>query len=512
MFFCQNNQWAISEPLEKQTRIPLYRRAHGFGFHGVRVDGNDVLAVLAVTRRHLQAAREGGGPSLIEAFTYRMGAHTTSDDPTRYRLASDLEAWKLRDPIERMRSFLWKNQLVDQDVLRLPRRKSPRRWRYGCATAAGRCPTPTRSSIFDHVYAEPHALVDEERAAFADYLGAPSTGVAPGRRSRAHEPETLTMAKALNLGLRRCLEADDKTLIMGEDIGKLGGVFRVTDALQKDFGEHRVIDTPLAESAILGTAIGLAMRGYRPIVEIQFDGFVYLAFDQIVSQLAKMHARSAGQVPMPVVVRIPSAVASAPSSTTARARRRTSPTRPGLRVVSPSHPVDAYWMLRQAVACDDPVIFFEPKRRYWDKAEVDEIGRAPVPLSSAGSLGRAPTSRWPATGRWCAPVWRPPRLPRRRASASRCIDLRSLSPVDLDLVCASVERTGRLVVVHEAPVWLGLGAEIAARVQERCFYSLEAPVLRVGGFHSPYPPSRVEEHYLPDLDRVLDAVDRALEH
>ena len=170
VFFCQNNQWAISEPLEKQTRIPLYRRAHGFGFPGVRVDGNDVLAVLAVTRHHLQTAREGAGPTLIEAFTYRMGAHTTSDDPTRYRLASDLEAWKLKDPIERMRSFLWKNQLADQDffdALEVESEALAVRLREGCRAL----PDPAPLSMFDHVYAEPHPLVAEERAAFSDYLG-----------------------------------------------------------------------------------------------------------------------------------------------------------------------------------------------------------------------------------------------------------------------------------------------------------------------------------------------------
>ena len=325
-------------------------------------------------------------------------------------------------------------------------------------------------------------------------------------------PQTLTMAKALNLGLRRCLEADDKTLIMGEDVGKLGGVFRVTDALQKDFGEHRVIDTPLAESAILGTAIGLAMRGYRPIVEIQFDGFVYPAYDQIVSQLAKMHARSRGQVPMPVVVRIPygggiGAVEHHSESPEAYFAHTA-----GLRVVTPSHPVDAYWMLRQSVACNDPVIFFEPKRRYWDKAELDEAVEPTTPLF-AGRVARPGTDLTIACyGPMVRTCLEAAAAAEAEGRSLEVLDLRSLSPLDIDLVTSSVERTGRLVVVHEAPVWLGVGAEIAARVQERCFYSLEAPVLRVGGFHAPYPPSRVEEHYLPDLDRVLDAVDRAMEH
>ncbi len=324
--------------------------------------------------------------------------------------------------------------------------------------------------------------------------------------------QVLTMAKALNLSLRRCLETDDRTLIMGEDVGKLGGVFRVTDGLQKDFGEHRVIDTPLAESAILGTAIGLAIRGYRPIVEIQFDGFVYPAYDQIVSQLAKMHARSRGQVPLPVVVRIPygggiGAVEHHSESPEAYFAHTA-----GLRVVTPSHPVDAYWMLRQSVECNDPVIFFEPKRRYWDKAPLDEAVEPTVGLF-AGRVAR------PGSDLTIACYGPMVRTCLEAAAAAESegrdlevLDLRSLSPLDVDLVVESVERTGRLVVVHEAPVWLGMGAEIAARIQERCFYSLQAPVLRVGGMHAPYPPSRIEDYYLPDLDRVLDAVDRALEH
>jgi 2-oxoisovalerate dehydrogenase E1 component beta subunit len=321
--------------------------------------------------------------------------------------------------------------------------------------------------------------------------------------------ETVTLARALNLGLRRALESDDKVVLLGEDIGKLGGVFRITDALQKDFGEHRVIDTPLAESGILGAAVGLAMRGYRPVVEIQFDGFVYPAFDQIVSQVAKMHARSAGDVAMPMVIRIPygggiGAVEHHSESPEAYFAHTA-----GLRVVTPSNPVDGYWMVQQAIACADPVVFFEPKRRYWEKAELD-VTADPAPLFE----GRVARPGRDVTLACYGPMVRTCLDAAQAAAADgveiEVVDLRTLSPLDADLVCASVERTGRLVVAHEATTFLGLGAELAALVTERCFYSLEAPVLRVGGFHSPYPPSRLEEHYLPDLDRVLDAVDRAL--
>jgi 2-oxoisovalerate dehydrogenase E1 component beta subunit len=321
--------------------------------------------------------------------------------------------------------------------------------------------------------------------------------------------ETVTMARALNLGLRRAMEEDERVVLIGEDIGKLGGVFRITDALQKDFGEHRVIDTPLAESGILGAAVGLAMRGYRPVVEIQFDGFVYPAFDQIVSQVAKMHARSSGDVAMPMVIRIPygggiGAVEHHSESPEAYFAHTA-----GLRVVTPSNPVDAYWMVQQAIWCADPVVFFEPKRRYWEKAELD-VSAEPSPLFA----GRVARPGRDVTLACYGPMVRTCLDAAAAAAADgveiEVVDLRTLSPLDIDLVCASVLRTGRLVVAHEATTFLGLGAELSAMVTERCFYSLEAPVLRVGGFHSPYPPSRLEEHYLPDLDRVLDTVDRAL--
>jgi 2-oxoisovalerate dehydrogenase E1 component beta subunit len=320
---------------------------------------------------------------------------------------------------------------------------------------------------------------------------------------------TYTLAKALNEGLRAAMDADPKVLIMGEDVGKLGGVFRVTDGLQKDFGEDRVIDTPLAESGIIGTAIGLAMRGYRPICEIQFDGFVYPAFDQIVSQLAKMHYRSKGHVTLPVTVRIPfgggiGAVEHHSESPEAYFAHTA-----GLKVVACSNPADGFHMIQQAVASDDPVIFLEPKRRYWEKAEVDPFA-TPDPLHQARVVRTGSDLTLVAYGPMVKVALDAATAAEEDGRQLEVIDLRSLSPLDSDTVLDSVRRTGRLVVVHEAPVTLGLGSELAARVTEQAFYSLEAPVLRVCGFDTPYPPSRLEEDYLPDLDRVLDAVDRSL--
>jgi 2-oxoisovalerate dehydrogenase E1 component beta subunit len=320
----------------------------------------------------------------------------------------------------------------------------------------------------------------------------------------------LTLSKAINEGLRKSLEADPKVLIMGEDVGKLGGVFRVTDGLQKDFGESRVVDTPLAESGIVGTAIGLALRGYRPVCEIQFDGFVFPAFDQIVSQLAKHRLRSLGTVTMPVVIRIPYGGGIGAVEHHSESPEAYFAHTPGLRVVACSGPADAYPMIQQSIASDDPVIFFEPKRRYWDKADVDtSAGLAQaLPLTSARTVTEGTDVTVLAYGPMVRTCVEAAVAAREDGRAVEVIDLRSLSPLDTETIVASVRRTGRCVVVHEAPVTGGLGAEIAARVTQECFYQLEAPVLRVGGFSTPYPPSRLEEHYLPDLDRVLDAVDR----
>jgi 2-oxoisovalerate dehydrogenase E1 component beta subunit len=333
--------------------------------------------------------------------------------------------------------------------------------------------------------------------------------MAADTQSGTRAPAAVTMAKALNTGLRAAMERDPKVLVMGEDVGKLGGVFRITDGLQKDFGEQRVLDTPLAESGIIGTAIGLAIRGFRPVCEIQFDGFVFPGFDQIVSQLAKLRFRSQGRVPMPVVVRIPfgggiGAVehhSESPESLFAHV--------PGLKVVACGNPVDAYWMIQQAIASDDPVIFFEPKRRYWEKAELDPTVEPP-PLFSSRVLREGTDVTLAGYGPMARTCLDAAVAAEADGHSLEVIDLRTLSPLDLGPVYDSVRRTGRLVVVSEAPSEVSVAAEVAAKVQQECFYSLQAPVLRVTGFDTPYPPSRCEDDYLPDLDRVLDGVDRSL--
>ncbi|MDE0546383.1 alpha-ketoacid dehydrogenase subunit beta [Microbacterium sp. C7(2022)] len=320
---------------------------------------------------------------------------------------------------------------------------------------------------------------------------------------------TMPLSRALNAGLRAAMAADDHVLLMGEDIGKLGGVFRVTEGLQAEFGDRRVLDTPLAESGIVGTAIGLAMAGFRPVVEIQFDGFVFPAFDQITTQLAKLTYRHEGALQMPVVIRIPYG-----GHIGAVEHHQESPETyfahtPGLRVVAPSTANDAYWMIQDAIASPDPVIFLEPKAKYWQKGEVDLSARA-VDLHASRVVRRGTDVTLVGHGAMVTTLLQAAALAESEGTSCEVVDVRSLSPVDYGPVLDSVRRTGRMVYAQEAPGFVSVGSEIAATVMEKAFYALEAPVIRVSGFDTPFPPAKLEGTYLPDADRILEAVDRAL--
>ncbi|WP_295837644.1 alpha-ketoacid dehydrogenase subunit beta [uncultured Microbacterium sp.] len=323
----------------------------------------------------------------------------------------------------------------------------------------------------------------------------------------------LTLASAINAGLSRSLERDEKVLLMGEDIGKLGGVFRVTDGLQQRFGAQRVVDTPLAEAGIVGTAVGLALRGYRPVVEIQFDGFVYPAFDQIVCQVAKLHYRSNGRIRMPLVIRIPWAGGVGAAEHHSESPEAYFVHTAGLRVVAASNPQDAYVMLQQAIASDDPVIFFEPKRLYHSKGEVDlDADLADAPPLHLARVAREGTDATIVTyGAQVRTALDAALAAEDEGLSLEVIDLRSLSPIDMNTVAASVRKTGRVVVTHEAAREAGVGAELVASITEECFHYLETPPQRVTGHDIPYPPSKLEKHHVPDLDRILHAVDRVLE-
>lgn len=318
----------------------------------------------------------------------------------------------------------------------------------------------------------------------------------------------LSMAKALNEGLRKAMAENDKVVLLGEDIGQLGGVFRVTEGLQAEFGPSRVMDTPLAESGIIGTSIGLAMRGYRPVAEIQFDGFVYPAFNQITSQLAKLTYRHEGSQAFPVVIRIPYG-----GHIGAVEHHQESPESyfvhtAGLRVLSPATPDDAYWMIQEAIAGNDPVVFFEPKSRYWPKGEISESSPRGVHEAEVIRAGEQITLI--GHGAMVSTLLDVAKVAESEGISAEVINLRSLSPIDWEIVVSSAVKTGRVVVAQEAPGTVSVGSEIAATLAERAFYSLEAPVLRVSGFDTPFPPAQLEGRYLPNVDRILDAVDRSL--
>jgi 2-oxoisovalerate dehydrogenase E1 component beta subunit len=319
----------------------------------------------------------------------------------------------------------------------------------------------------------------------------------------------VTLAQAINRALKDAMAEDDRVLVFGEDVGRLGGVFRVTDGLQAEFGEERVYDTPLAESGIIGTAIGLAMYGYRPVPEMQFDGFMYPAFEQTVSHLAKMRNRSRGTLRLPVTVRVPygggiGAVEHHSESPEAYWAHTM-----GLKVMSPGSPEDGYAMMREAIAMDDPVIFLEPKRRYWMKADVELPVERP-PSHRAVVRREGSTASILAYGPMVRTALDAAEAGLEEGWDLEVVDLRSLNPLDVATIVESVKRTGRAIVVHEASRMLGLGAEVAARIQEQAFYHLEAPVLRATGFDTPYPPAMLEKFWLPDVDRILDLVERSL--
>ena len=319
----------------------------------------------------------------------------------------------------------------------------------------------------------------------------------------------ITMAQALNTALHDAMAEDDKVVMFGEDVGVLGGVFRITDKLQERFGEKRCFDTPLAESGIVGSAVGMALYGYKPVVEMQFDGFTYPAFEQIVSHVAKMRNRSRGTVTLPITIRIPFGGGIGAVEHHSESPENFFAHVAGLKVVSPGTPSDGYSLLRESISSPDPVIFFEPKRRYWLKEDAD-LPTKTEPIGQAVVRREGTTATLFAYGPMVKTCMETAAAAEAEGWDLEVVDLRSLNPFDAATVVESVKKTGHAVVVHEAQVFSGFGAELAAQVAERAFYHLEAPVLRVGGFDIPYPAAKLEEYFLPDVDRILDAVERSL--
>jgi len=313
-----------------------------------------------------------------------------------------------------------------------------------------------------------------------------------------------TMVDALRTAMRDALRADDRVLVFGEDVGAQGGVFRVTEGLQEEFGQERVFDTPISEAGIAGAAVGLAFAGWKSVIEMQFDAFAYPALEQVIDHVAKMRTRTRGRVDMPITIRIPSF-----GGIKGKEHHGESPETyyvhtAGLKVVVPSTPLDAYRLLRHAIADPDPVVFLEPKARYWPKEE-GELTADGAGIGEGRVLRDGDDCSLIAYGTMVSRCLEAADQLAGEGTEARVVDLRSLSPLDLDLLTRCVEQTGRVVVVHEAPRTLGMGAEIAARVMDLGFDHLEAPVARVTGWDVPYPPAALEQHYLPSVERIVAA-------
>ena len=522
VFFCQNNGYAISYPTSEQTKSETIAiKAEAYGMPGIRVDGNDVVAVLVAVREAVERARSAEGPTLIEAVTYRLGPHTTADDPGRYRTDDEGTRWEAKDPLERVRRLLERQGEWDQS------------WQDELETAATEriekavdwaeaVPEPTFEEMLRRMYAEPTAPLEEQLAEGGSRAeGGEEPKLARRTPGRALRKSTggdnglraeVNLAQALNSALDTALANDERVVLLGEDIGRTGGVFRITDGLRERHGDDRVFDTPVAESGIVGAAFGMAIAGLRPVAEIQFLGFSYPGYDQVINHVARIRNRTNHRFTAPMVIRIPYGGGIGAAEHHSESTEAIYAHIPGIKVVVPSTPRDARALLLAAIDDPDPVVFLEPIRLYRavkeDLADSDddvEIG--PIRIERPGD--DITLISWGAM------------MKETRAAAVmleaegvsvEVIDVRTLSPLDRDGLVASVEKTGRAVIVHEAPLTGGFGGEIAASISERALYSLHAPVRRVTGWDTIFPLKRSESHYLPSVDRIVRAASETLEN
>lgn len=516
VFMCANNGYAISVPFAKQTASPtIAQKAVAYGFEGVRVDGMDSLAVFAATKEAVAKARSGGGPTLIEAITYRYGPHATADDDTLYRDASEVEEWRTRDPIDRLRAYLrsvreWDDRvgekvamevkdLVDSAIVDIESRPVPDR-----AEAVRHSLSRIPPSVVRQLHAMQRANNEEPTHFSPDELWDTAEDEVP-----AGPTKRWTMAESINAALASGMERDASILIMGEDIGVSGGVFRITEGLYDRFGEDRVIDTPLNESGIVGTAIGMAIAGARPVAEIQFDGFVYPAFDQIVSHLGRFRYRTRGHVHLPVVVRFPNGAGIGAHEHHCDSPEAYFVHAPGLVVICPSSPIDAKGLMAAALESPDPVIFLEPKVLYRSGRDDVPTDHYTLPIGKA-RLRRVGSDLTLVTYGGMVPVSLEAAERVADQWSVEVIDLRTLFPWDEAAVLESVEKTGRLLCVQEPQGACGVAAEISATVAEKGMYSLEAPIVRVTGFDTPWPQFFIEEHALVGVDRIVDGIRETL--
>ena len=514
IFICANNLYAISVPYEKQTASEtIAQKAAAYGFEGMRVDGMDPIVVYLATTVAARRAREGKGPTLIEAMTYRYGPHATADDPALYRSKAEEEEWRRKDPIERLRRFIENRGEWDESAGEKVAEEVNKAVDAAIAEIEA-APLPGRDDAVRHAFARiPEHVVDQLHATQRAH-GEPETQLSEDEvwRPAADRPpagptERWTMAEAVNAVLHQAMEANDDVIVLGEDVGVAGGVFRVTKGLHDRFGEDRVIDTPLNESGIVGAAVGMALAGARPVAEIQFDGFVYPAFDQIVSHLGRFRYRTRGSSSVPVVVRFPNG-----GGVEAHEHHSDSPEAyfvhaPGLVVVCPSTPTDAKGLLAAALEGDDPVIFLEPKTLYRAGREDVPTEWYTLPIGTARVRREGEDLTLVAYG-GMVPVALD--AADRSGASVEVIDLRTLFPWDRGAVLRSVRKTGRLLAVQEPQGSAGVAAEVAAVVAEEAMYDLKAPIRRVTGFDAPWPQFALERHALIDADRVAAGIEETL--
>ncbi len=503
VFVVSNNFYAISVPYEQQTAAPdLASKGIGYGIPAERVNGFDALAVYDATRRAVERAAQGGGPALIEAVCYRFGPHATADDPALYRTKDEEEEWRPLDPLLRMRSFLELQGWWDATAEEALHAEAAKVFDEALDHVS-ELPLPGRADIVTHAFdTVPSSLVEQlhriERAAGEQPTDFPADRVqAVGKDELPDGPTTsMTMADAINAALQQEMAADPSTVLLGEDVATAGGVFRISAGLLDAFGPERVIDTPINESGIVGTAIGMAIAGARPIAEIQFEGFAYPAFDQIASHLGRIRFRSRGNATLPMVVRMPNG-----AGIGAHEHHCDSPEAffahvPGVTVVIPSSPTDAKGLLAAAIRSPDPVIFLEPKVLY--RAGREEVPDEPyeLPIGRA-RVRREGTDLTIVTYGGMVPVaLRAAEAVAVEGIDVEVVDLRTIKPWDVETVTESVRRTGRLLVVQEPQRTGGVAAEIVAEVAERCGYDLIAPPRRFTATDAPWPQFAIERHAL----------------
>lgn len=510
VFVVSNNHYAISVPFEKQTAAAaIADKAIGYGMPAERVNGFDVVAVYEAMVRALERARSGGGPTLIEAVCYRYGPHATADDPALYRTADEESAWRELDPVDRMRAFVESSGWwTAEDETKL----------VEAATAdfdtaldeVSATDLPPRSDIVTHAFERvPESMIEGLNRIERD-AGEPETQIPVSQRwTVGHDSvpsgptSNITMAEAINTALHQEMAADPTTLLLGQDVGVAGGVFRISEGLLDSFGEERVIDAPINESGIVGTAVGMAMAGARPIAEIQFEGFSYPAFDQIASHLGRIRFRSRGNTSLPMVVRMPNGAGIGAHEHHCDSPEALFAHIPGVVVVVPSSPIDAKGLLTAAIRSNDPVIFLEPKVLYRSGREDVPDEPYELPLGRA-KVRRAGEDATLVTYGGMVPV----SLKAAEAVAGEgidveVIDLRTIYPWDIETVGNSVARTGRLLFVQEPQRTGGIGAEVVAEIAERNGYDLAAPPRRLAGTDAPWPQFAIEAHALitPEMVR-----------